>query len=33
MKVMYLSSLAEGSLNIWYDSFDGVSAVSMPVAM
>lgn len=33
MNVMYLSSLVEGSLNIWYDSLDGVSAVSRPVTV
>ena len=33
MNVMYLSSLVEGSLNIWYNSLDAVSAVSNPVAV
>ena len=33
MNVMYLSSVVEGTLNIWYDSLGGVSAVSMPVAL
>lgn len=33
MNLMYLSSLVEGSLNICYDSLDGVSAVSRPVAI
>jgi hypothetical protein len=32
MNVMYLSSLVEGSLYIWYDSLDRVLAVSRPVA-